>query len=754
MTFSTRCAPWVVFLLWSACKPVPEPAKPPGPLTVGVATVALEVPVGVPMGGYGRHGVAGVEEGSPFALDLPASRGVHTQPTARAIALSDGLTKVVVVRADLCLTTSSLRFHAENLLRARGHDATVMVTSTHTHAGPARYFRPVFGESSDFDAAALAMDKFDPELEERLATSIADAAQAALESMKPSSVGVANVAAPDFNRDRRCENDDLYGPDFRDKTLTVVRFDEVDDAGNPVRPLAGFLHYAMHGTTLGGDNSLFSTDSPGAMELYGSDAVGVPLLYLQGSAGDVSPSSGPLGHEGFQAIERIGRLAAPLVAGAFTRAAPGAASSAATLQLYEKPVDLSRAALGYARGEFLENGGVGCMLGGENCPPVPNEPKDVICLPLRRRAFNQTTVVALRVQGVLLASMPGEPATAISQRVHELVGPLDGVTDQLVVGYAQDHFGYLLEAEDWLRGGYEPTVSPWGWRFGPFMVQKVGEAVAALGQKQPDKLQPEALTAERRPASASSVAAGISAAPSDLVRLSTAVLKFHGGDPSLGTPRVALEREVGGSFVPAMASPTRPMVGGPEIILRYQASPTFLADPGATARDHLWTAEWETVPETPVGRYRLVASAKQSTGGSVTDFTLASPPFTVAISRECGSRASATLGADGKLSVRLRFPPHDSVFTAGTQTGNYRMRDALSAPGDGALVLGGTGVATVTFPDATTQTVSLSYDAAARAHTAQLKVMAGKHLIHLGAGAFVDENGNVNDAALDLEATP
>jgi hypothetical protein len=104
--------------------------------------------------------------------------------------------------------------------------------------------------------------------------------------------------------------------------------------------------------------------------------------------------------------------------------------------------------------------------------------------------------------------------------------------------------------------------------------------------------------------------------------------------------------------------------------------------------------------------------------------------------------------------VRLRFPPHDGVFVQGTQVGNYRLRDALSSPADGALVQGGTGVATVTFPDATTQVVSLSFDAAARAHVAQLKVMAGKHSIHLGAGAFVDANGNVNDAAVDLEATP
>ncbi|MHB8873306.1 MAG: neutral/alkaline non-lysosomal ceramidase N-terminal domain-containing protein [Myxococcaceae bacterium] len=756
MNFSLRSAPWVVLALLAAGCPPPAPPPPPqpGPLEAGVATVPLDVPVGVAMGGYGRHPGAG-EPGSVFAKDLPSSRGVHSLPTARALAMSDGLTRVVFVRLDVCLTTSSLRFHAENLLRARGHDATLVVGATHTHAGPARFFRPILGDgTSGTDAAAMAMDVFDPEQEERLATSIADAAQGALEAMKPASVGMAGVDAPDFNHDRRCENDDLYGSDFRDKRLTVVRFDEVDADGTPVRPLAGFLHYAMHGTTLGGDNHLMSTDSPGAMELYASDAVGVPMVYLQGTAGDVSPSSGPLGHQGFQAIERVGRLAAPLVADAFARAAPPSRPAAAKLQLFELPVDLSRAALGYERGEFLENGGVGCMLGGSNCPPVPTAPKDIICLPLKRRSFNQTSVVALRVEGVLLTTLPGEPATAIGQRVRETVGSLDGVSEPLVIGYAQDHFGYLLEGEDWLRGGYEPTVSPWGWKFGPFMVGKVGEAVAALGQPLPAKLQPEAIDVARRAATASSVAPGTLGAVADLARLGTAVLSFHGGDPALGTPRVALEREEGGSFIPVMASPTRPLVGGPEIVLRYAATPTFAADPAATARDHLWTAEWETLPNTPVGRYRLVVSGKALSAAVVSAYSLTSAPFAVAVARSCGTGASAALGADGKLVVKLRFPPNPSVFVSGTQVANYRLRDALSPPGDGALALGGTGIATVTFPDATTQSVSLSYDAALRGHVAQVKQLAGKHLIHIDPGGFVDGSGNVNTAALDLEATP
>ena len=371
----------------AACSPKPPPPKP-GPLKAGVATVTLDAPVGVSMGGYSRHRQTATEKGSTWAANLPASTGVQSMPTARAVALSDGVTRIVLVRLHLCLTTASLRFRAEKALRERGYDASLFVVSTHTHAGPARYFRPAPAEGSGgTDPTALAMDTFDAEVEDRLGLSIADAAAKALDSLKPASVGVASVEAGDFNHDRRCENDDLYGADFRDKTLTVVRIDETDEAGNPVRPMTGFINYPMHGTVLGGDNSLMSIDAPGAMELFGSDAVGAPLIYLQGSAGDVAPSTGPLGHGDFQGMERIGRVAAPLIVDAFTRAAPPVRPAEATLVRFERQVLLSRELIGYARGEYAEFGGIGCGFGGGACPPEPQDPKSVICIPLKKRPF-------------------------------------------------------------------------------------------------------------------------------------------------------------------------------------------------------------------------------------------------------------------------------------------------------------------------------------------------------------------------------
>ena len=63
-----------------------------------------------------------------------------------------------------------------------------------------------------------------------------------------------------------------------------------------------------------------------------------------------------------------------------------------------------------------------------------------------------------------------------------------GATTVLPVGYAQDHYGYLLEEDDWLRGGYEPTVSAYGWKFGPYLLAQLEDFVATIDgpQEAPD----------------------------------------------------------------------------------------------------------------------------------------------------------------------------------------------------------------------------------------------------------------------------
>lgn len=90
---------------------------------------------------------------------------------------------------------------------------------------------------------------------------------------------------------------------------------------------------------------------------------------------------------------------------------------------------------------------------------------------------------------------------------------------------------------------------------------------------------------------------------------------FTGGEPGLGTPTVSIEREVAGAFVAVMASPSRALVNGPEVIRRYGAMPTVADQPTASKRRHEWTALWETLPDTAGGTYRLVATGRAQANG-------------------------------------------------------------------------------------------------------------------------------------------
>jgi len=70
-----------------------------------------------------------------------------------------------------------------------------------------------------------------------------------------------------------------------DDAVQVVR---VDTAAG--RPLAVMVHYACHGTTLGGRNSKISGEWMGRMQLFLEKQIpGVGAIYLQGAAGDINP---------------------------------------------------------------------------------------------------------------------------------------------------------------------------------------------------------------------------------------------------------------------------------------------------------------------------------------------------------------------------------------------------------------------------------------------------------------------------------
>jgi hypothetical protein len=82
-----------------------------------------------------------------------------------------------------------------------------------------------------------------------------------------------------------------YNPEKKaDDTVMVAR---VTGAGGS--PIAVFVNYACHPTTLAWENSLLSPDFPGAMREVVERELGVPCNFLQGACGDLGPRHGFVG---------------------------------------------------------------------------------------------------------------------------------------------------------------------------------------------------------------------------------------------------------------------------------------------------------------------------------------------------------------------------------------------------------------------------------------------------------------------------
>ena len=267
----------------------------------------------------------------------------------------------------------------------------------------------------------------------------------------------------------------------------------------------------------------------------------------------------------------------------------------------------------------------------------------------------RTTISALRIGDYVIGTMPGELTVMLANYLRSK-SPL-GPDKTILLGYSQGHIGYILEPEDWLKGGYEPSVTFWG----PLQ----GEAIA-------DKLlelMPMALTPMREDASTASathvalppmtndfeiddpapnagsvpatIPAGIwartgsptQAQPQAQIPRVSGIAQFVwiGDDPSAQTPHVTLQFDVSTDNWVDLKRRSGRIVDDGEILLAYTPNPLQRSGP----QTHYWVAEWQAVPwlgqlgvdtladrgGVTTGRYRFHVEGK--------GWTLDSQPFQV-----------------------------------------------------------------------------------------------------------------------------
>jgi len=215
------------------------------------------------------------------------SAGVHDHIFHRIVAMDDGKTQFFLISTDICLYSPSVYDEiAKDLREKMGIDRLqVWWSATHTHSAP-EVGPPGLG-------ALFLKGRYDhdhnTEYTAQVIKQLLEGVKESREKLAPARLtvgwGYANASI-----NRRARNED--GPAFLglnpdgpvDHQIGLIRLEKADGT-----PLALVANYAMHGTVLGGQNTLITGDAPGVVAEYVEAKLGAPMLYINGAAGNQAP---------------------------------------------------------------------------------------------------------------------------------------------------------------------------------------------------------------------------------------------------------------------------------------------------------------------------------------------------------------------------------------------------------------------------------------------------------------------------------
>lgn len=205
-----------------------------------------------------------------------------------------------------------------------------------------------------------------------------------------------------------------------DDAVQVIRID------GPKGPLAVMIHYACHGTSLGGRNSKISAEWMGRMQEYIEEKIpGVGSIYIQGAAGDINPRV-------------VGGLDGYADNIAVTRAL-GEEIGREVVRVYRslQPEDVGTPRIRIATKDIL----------------LPRAYRDLY------KEFRNPVIAApttvVQMGDLMWVTFPGELFHAIGKFVKaSCPAPYAHL-----MGYTNGYIGYLPEQKAFGEGGYEPAVS-------------------------------------------------------------------------------------------------------------------------------------------------------------------------------------------------------------------------------------------------------------------------------------------------------
>jgi neutral ceramidase len=204
-----------------------------------------------------------------------------------------------------------------------------------------------------------------------------------------------------------------------DDAVQLVRLDDAQG-----KPYALMIHYACHGTTLGGRNSKVSGEWMGHMDSFVESQIpGVNVIYLQGAAGDINPRvvGGLDGNkDDIQTTYALGEEIGREVVRTYRTLAP---------------VPLAPVRLEVATRDILMPMNYRLLAANFTDPAV------------------HTPTTALRIGDMMWVTFPGEMFHNIGKKVKAACP----ATAAHLMGYTNGYIGYFPEQKAFGEGGYEPS---------------------------------------------------------------------------------------------------------------------------------------------------------------------------------------------------------------------------------------------------------------------------------------------------------
>ncbi|CAN5635032.1 neutral/alkaline non-lysosomal ceramidase N-terminal domain-containing protein [soil metagenome] len=447
-------------------------------LLAGSAKVDITPPLSIPYLGYEpRHAFF---------------QGVHDPLYARAVALDDGTTQIILITTDSLGYSNAIlgptcNFTAEVRQRIQARTgvpvAHIMLTASHAHSTPETcHVRRLLDTPAAEPWLQVLIDQ------------IASAATIAFAQRKPSQLKAGAGVVEGLARNRRIIGKDgriIGGPETTwvepgatagpvDTEVGVLYLEAIDDGACTV-----LTNFACHPVTVQ-VQPYVSADFPGAaMTLIEKSLPDCDnSLFLQGACGDINPIRNTTD---FDDVERYGlmlggeviKVAAQLSAPDYPTITPTIRVERATrlLKVRDLPA-LEPAQQAYAEA-IRQQAAAATEAERARWAREQRLAEEKLLLIERGVEPIPAEVQVFRIGDVALVSLPGEPFAELGLTIKRR----SPAHHTFVIGYANGWIGYLPTAEAWRQGGYEVGEGPWtrvGPEAGPLLVETALKLLATL----------------------------------------------------------------------------------------------------------------------------------------------------------------------------------------------------------------------------------------------------------------------------------